>query len=506
MTKKNPDSPVGLQTAISGSWMIGARLISRVVDLGTMLVLAHMLRPRDFGLVAIAMTVIYIVEAALELPVSQALVRLPVLTSAHYDTAFTLSFARGAILSLILCLVSLPFSYVYGDRRLVPLICLLSLAPAARGLVSPRLADFAKHLDFSRDFAIELTGKMVAFAAAIAFALSFRNYWSIAIGTVAAPVTAAIASYVLAPYRPRFSLSELRSFSGFLGWITVAQGISALNWQSDRLLLGKLTSRSELGLFTTANDVANIPLLTLFGPILRPLLSAFALLKHDLERLQKSYQTSSSAMVTLGLPILIGESMIAYPAVRLLFGDKWMGAAPMLRWLALSLIPSLFAMPLGPLVMALDRTRIFVKRNALEISVKLPLVILGALRFQFFGVIAARLISEAATVIFCMVVVRRLIGLSLREQVLAPWRGILASLGMAAVLALAVPHLTQATGTVPLAVGVALSVTLGAVAYTGTLLTLWVAAGSPAGIEAMLISRISLLLKRSGPRAAEQLL
>ncbi len=494
-----PEAPLGRQTAISGTWMVGARLISRIVDLGTVIVLAHILRSQDFGLVAIAMTVIYILEAALELPVSQALVRLPAVTGPHYDTAFTLSFIRGGLLSMSVCAVSFPFAQVYQDPRLIQLVCLLSLAPAARGLVSPRMADYARNLDFSRDFAIELVGKLMAFSAAICVAISFRSYWSIAIGTVAAPLTATVASYVLAPYRPRFSLSELSSFSGFLGWITVAQVIGALNWQTDRLLLGKLTSRAELGLFTTANDVANVPLMTLFGPILRPLLSAFALLKSDLERLQNSYQTSSSAMVTLALPILVGESLISEPVVRLMFGEKWLAAAPMLKWLAVSLIPSLFAMPMGPLAMSLDRTQTFVKRNTFEICVKMPLVVLGALKFQFYGVIFARLISETATVFFCMIVVRQLIDLPIREQLMAPWRGILSALVMAAALELVVPHLTQTTATVQLVAGTALSIALGAATYTIVLLLLWVIAGSPPGIEAMSVSRIAEVLKRSPP-------
>jgi O-antigen/teichoic acid export membrane protein len=80
---------LGRRTAVGGTWMVGARLVSRVIDLATMLVLAHILLPKDFGLVAIAMTVIYIIEAALELPVSQALVRLQVIEPAHYDTAFS---------------------------------------------------------------------------------------------------------------------------------------------------------------------------------------------------------------------------------------------------------------------------------------------------------------------------------------------------------------------------------------------------------------------------------
>ena len=160
--------------------MVGARLVSRVIDLATMLILAHILLPKDFGLVAIAMSVIYIIEAALELPVSQALVRLQAIEPAHYDTAFTLSLLRGLALGLIVCAVSWPFAKFYSDLRLLPLVCLLSIAPAARGLVSPRLADFSRDLDFSPDFTMEIFGKVAACLIAIIFGLTTRSYWAIA--------------------------------------------------------------------------------------------------------------------------------------------------------------------------------------------------------------------------------------------------------------------------------------------------------------------------------------
>ncbi len=261
--------------------MVGARLVSRVIDLATMLVLAHILLPKDFGLVAIAMSVIYIIEAALELPVSQALVRLRVIEPAHYDTAFTLSLLRGLALGFIVCAVSWPFAKFYADSRLFPLVCLLSIAPAARGLVSPRLADFSKNLDFSPDFTMEIFAKVTAFLIAITLGLTTRSYWAIAAGTVVAPVAGTATSYVLAPYRPRLNLSALPAFSGFLGWITAAQVVSAFNWQTDRLMLGKLMSKADLGLFTAANDFATVPVMALLGPILRPLLSAFSLVKEE---------------------------------------------------------------------------------------------------------------------------------------------------------------------------------------------------------------------------------
>ena len=494
------------QTAKSGFWMVGARLISRVIDVITILVLAHILLPNDFGLVAIAMSLIYIVEAALELPISQALVRLPSLTPAHYDTAFTLSAMRGLGLSIIICSISVPFAHFYRDPRLVVLVCVLSFAPVARGIASPHLADFARRLDFSVDFRMEFVGKALAFISAICIALTFRNYWAIAVGTVAAPVIGSITSFVLAPYRPRLSLKELPSFSGFLGWITAAQVVSALNWQSDRLLLGKLSTKTELGLFTTANDASSVPVLAILAPIMRPLHAAFSHVRHDAVRLRRSYQTAAMALIAMGLPILVGESLIAEPAVRLLLGARWMGSAPLLRWLAVSLIPTLFAAPMPPLVMAFGDTKVFLKRNMFEISVKLPLVIYGALKFGFLGVIFARCISETATVVFCIYIVKRLIGLSMKEQLLAPWRSMVSVSLMAAVVAFLVPLCTRVTATPALAAGLFLVVSVGMAVYLGSTWALWVAAGSPSGLEAMVASRVSNLMARRRVRAAHKML
>ncbi len=485
---------VGRSAVVGGTWTVGARLISRVIDLCTMVILAHLLRPADFGLVAIAMTVIFIVEAALEMPLSQALVRLKHPVADHYDTAFTLGLLRGLLLGVILCLTARPFSHFYADARLLPLICVLSLAPASRGLVSPRLADFSRRFDFAPDFIMEFVGKLVAFAVALTLALMTRSYWAIAAGTVISPTVATVVSYIVAPYRPRLSLKSLPAFSGFLGWITAAQVISAMNWQADRLILGKLTSRTEMGLFTAANDTANIPLMAFLSPLMRPLLSAFSVTCENNERLVNSYQLSATAIVSLGLPLLIGESLLASAGTRLLLGSHWSGSAVLLKWLALSIIPTLFASPLGPLVMALGRTQIFLKRNLFELCVKLPLVIVGAIKFGFFGIIAARGISEIASVFYAMAVVRRLTGLSIAKQLTNPWRSVVSSLALAGVLGLLAPQLAHLSG-ISLGLGLALVVCAGTVVYVGTLFLLWYASNRPPGIETMARDKWTSLVK-----------
>ena len=118
---------------------------------------------------------------------------------------------------------------------------------------------------------------------------------------------------------------------------------------------------------------------------------------------------------------------MAEPAVRLVLGPQWVGAVPLVKWISLSLIPALFTLPTVPLLMSFGKTRTILCRNGLELSVKLPLALMGTIIFGVAGLIAARFMSETVADIYCLLIVRRLTGLSIAQQVLAPWRPIVAA-------------------------------------------------------------------------------
>ncbi len=476
--------------------MVLARLISRLIDLITMLIMARLLSPSDFGLIAIAMTIILILEAALELPLSQALVSMPEIKDSYYDTAFTLGILRGAILCTLVFIISLPFADFYHQKELVPLIQLLSLAPAARGLLNPRMAKFAKDLNFKYEFIFELIGKILAFILGTTTALITHSYWSIALCTITAPIIISMQSYFIMPFKPKLSLGDWRIFSGFLGWISLSQLVLAINWQSDQLLLGKLMPPAKLGLFSTANNITNIPMAALFSPLLRPLLSAFTVLKDNPLRLRNSYLNSANAIVAIGLPLLVGQSSIAAPTIRLLLGDKWLGAIPMVHWLSLSLIPLLFGMLLTPLSMALGETREMVWRNVFQMLVKLPFVIIGALMYGFTGVIAARLISETLTSIYCMIIIRRLLNIKVIDQLISCSRSIISTIAMAGALAMSSPYLCWQGGPAIQFLDLLANIAVGIIIYCGCLFSLWSLAGRPTGIEGIALAAFFKLIKK----------
>jgi PST family polysaccharide transporter len=481
---------IGKRTAAGAVVLIASRLATRAIDLLALVVLGRLLSPADFGLVAIAMSVMMVVEAVMELPVFFALVAFKDRTRAHYDTAFTLLLAKGILLTFVLLVVAWPLSQIYNDHRLIWLVYALGFAPASRGLGSPRMIDYSMNFDFRPNFVMEVTGKLIGLVLSVGLAWSTRSYWALAAGTIAVPITTSILSYIYAPYLPKITFKEWRAFGGFLGWTTVTQAITAANWQMDQLLLGRFVNRFELGRFSMASNLSSIPWQIFIVQVISPLLVAFSQVREDAARLKAAYQKSVTTIVTIGLPVMVGMSITAEPIVRLILGDQWLESAFMLRWLALVAVPSLFAAPLSPLSITLNRTIIFFWLAAIESAVKLPLTLLAIYFYGITGVLVVRVTVSAVMAICGMLATRGLIQLSVRDQILGPWRAVLSALVMACVVAPLESALDRSANVVQLALDLAIIVSAGGCAYVVSIWALWRLAGRPPGLESDVLAAL----------------
>lgn len=476
--------------------MVLARLLSRAVDFSAMLILSRLLTPGDFGLVALAMTIITILEAVFELPLSQALVQLPKILPHHLHTAFTINLMRGTTLCIFSICFSVPFSQWYGHSELIALIQVLCLAPAVRGLQNPRLAEYAKALNFKYEFYFELIGKGLAFLTGTIVAYSTNSYWAIALFTVMAPLWTTLFGYVVLPYRPRLSFQDWQIFVHFLSWISLSQVAMAINFQCEQILLGKLMPTATLGLFTTANNVAYIPLSALFAPLLRPLLSAFTVMREDLERLRESYQNAASAVVVVGLPLLVGQALVAKSLVIVFLGPRWVSAAHILEWLSLSIIPYLFGIVLTPLGMAMGQTRHIALRNLVQVLVKLPLVVIGGIQYGIGGIVVARLISEVVMAVCSMISIRKMLNITFLDQISIYFRPVAACLIMM-VLLIETDFTVKFSNTIMMQLWRILFFTATDIAvYFTSVMVLWWAAGCPQGVEQKLLHALSYVIRR----------
>lgn len=437
-----------------------------------------------------------IVEAVLELPIGQVLVQLDRVERVHTDTAFTLGAIRGLILALALGLAGWPIAAFYGDPKLQFLLPLLGVAPAMRGLASPRMALFARGLDFRRDFLTDISGKLAALLLSTVAALALRDYRALVVGTVAAPMVATLASYVVAPYRPRLSLAAWPAFRRFVGWSTASQLLAATIWQCDRLALARFVTPARVGEFSLANDLAYVPEQALIKPIVRPLMSAFAAVRDDPDRLRSGFDKAATAILMVGLPMMIGLSVLAEPTVRLMLGGKWLRAIPILQWLPLTLIPPLATAAMPALAMSLGQPDVMWRQLRFE-AIRIPLTVLGAWGYGVPGVLGARGLGAILAAGASFHFTRRLIGMSIGRQVARLSRVLLAGGVLAAVLVPLSGLLSGLEG-FALLLGLAGVTVLGAAAYGGALLLLWLFAGKPRGLESVAVEQFHVVWRRNG--------
>jgi PST family polysaccharide transporter len=476
--------------------MIVSRLTTRGIDFATLMILGRLLSPADFGLVAIAMSVMLIVEAVSELPTAQALMRLSVLNNTHYDTGFTFAILRAFALAMTLVALAWPIAALYGDDRLIGLLCTMWLAPAARSLGSPVLVDFYRKFDFRPVVALEVGGKSLAFITAVGLAWCTASYWSILAGTVVAPLSMAVLSYFVAPYTPRLSFAAWRDFSSFFGWSTASQLVRAINWQMDQLILARFISPVQLGRFAMADNLSNVPSQVLITQVANPLVVAFSRIRTDTSRLASAYLHAAASIIAIGVPTMVGLSMLAEPVIRFVLGKQWLEAAPILQGLSLSLIPYFFTSAVAPLFMAMNRTKIFLQLSIIEFLLKIVLIFPAIIYFGIKGVVGTRLVTVVLVEVYSMFAVRQLTGVSVTAQLVSPWRSILGAIAMAMLINYLKEWLASRSDPISLALALAFVVTVSAAAYCTVLLVLWLLAGKPDGPESKAMALLNKICSR----------
>lgn len=481
----------GQNIARAGLQSVAGRLGGKVIDFATLLVLAQLLLPDDFGLIALAMTVILLIEALTEVPLTQPILRAEVPTPDYYDTAFTLGVLRAVVLGVVVTALAWPVGAFYDEPRLPLLIVALTAAPVMRSLISPRMADFARAYDMRPDMAMTLLGKAAAFGVVVTVALATRSHWAIAAGTITTPLVMTLFSYVAAPYRPRLGLARWGAFRDIVGWNSVNQLFGAIGFQIDRILLGRTLNTAMLGRYAMASDLVGVAFQGILYPLAAPLTVATAQAATLAARVRAWGKILNAVLCLMGA-ILLGLTLLATPIVDVLLGEAWREAAPMLSWLALTSLPGIVGFVLGPLAVSLFRPQLIAQRTLIDLAVKVPLMLAGIAWFGLWGAVAARGISGVVAMVFAFTAAGQLLHVGVMAQMRMIHRT------AAGLIVFAVVGYVLCPAVDPAAQGILPRVTLGLqvglvfvaalVAQLAAMLGLWWVQGKPVdGIEGTLL-------------------
>ncbi len=479
--------------AVGAIWTAGGRIVSNLMGLVSTLALARLLTPADFGLVAIATVIYAIIGATTELSLSSALIQHKAPGRDHYNTAWTLSILRSAVIAVALAVAAYPVAAAYRDDRLVGICLLLGVSALISGLINPRLVDYRRRLSFHQEILNDFTTKFVGLVVSVTIALLFHSFWALVIGTLAAQMTGVIMSYVIIPYAPRFSLAHWRDLFSFSGWMALSSGLNAINWRGDQLALGAMMGNGPLGQYTVGDNLASLPIRESTAPIANVLFPAFSRLQDDPARLHHAFLRAQRLLVATALPIGVGFALVSGPLIGLVLGPQWSSAALVAQFLSTIFAAHAFSMPVTPLAMGLGRTRLLFVRDLVNIAIRYPLIFAGLFSGGLLGLLLARCISGAAAVAIDIFIARRLTGVHAATQILASWRALLATLIMAA----SVWMVGALMGGSPEILQLPAMILSGAVTYFGATLLLWWATGRPAGPEREALDMLAFVRRRA---------
>ena len=443
------------------------------------IILARLLTPEDFGIVAIASSILSVVQSLTELSLSNALIHKDSVERSHVDTAWTMALIWAAIIVAFFSAMAWPLAQLYAMPQLVPVFFVSGLTGAVVGLHNPHVTLLTKQLRFGPMATAQFVQRFLGLFTAIVLALLYHSYWSIVAGNFLGALLAMLLTYVLAPYRPRFSLAHVREIWSFSGWIFFKQVCETVNWRIDQLMIGAIVPKAQLGIYAMADSLAVIPSRETVQPLRQTLFPGLAHLNGDHSRMRQASLRAQATLAMAVAPLGVGLAVVAEPAVRIGLGEKWLETVPYVQIAALLYTFGTFSIALQPIAMALGKTKILFMQQAAVLLLKVPLLVVGLTYGGLIGAALARCFAEFVSMILEMWATKILTGVSVGAQAVSHSITVVALATMS--LGIYFLHANLPASLDGAKMQLALEVPAGAAIYVSTIALLWLAAGKPEG-------------------------
>ncbi len=466
--------------------MVMMRWTDRLIGIVSTLVLARLLVPDDFGIVAMASLVVGFIDIIFDLGVNIAVIQRKSPSQTFYNTAWTLRILQAGCVALLLFLLA-PFAAdYYNDARVTDAIRVMAASVLVAAFENIGIVNFQKDLNFVADAKFTLTKRLAIFFISIALTLILDNYWGMILGVLCGRVLSVMVSYLVHPMRPGLSLHDFKEIFSISQWVLVKNISQYLDRNLHIIFVGGRATTAVTGGYTLANEISDVPGTDLLAPINRVLFPAFARVKDDRVELTKMLLMAQSIQVLITFPTCIGFAMTANEFVPIALGDKWLFIVPFIQILALSNIIQSICSSANYVLTVIGQIRVLAITSWAQILIFCAGLLL--LRDSVDPQTVAAVRFGAITLTFGLsyyILVRYVPTVSILQMLKGIVRPALACAAMVACLAW-----IGSVASLPLAWMLAAKVAAGVAVYCAVVLALWALSGRPAGAEQYLIDKI----------------
>lgn len=371
----------------------GAQGIKIAVQFLSVVVLARLLAPEDFGLVASVGPIVAFIGLFQNLGLQQAVIQRSEISQRQLNHVFWVSALVGLCCSLIVAALAPVVAAFYGDTRMTG-ITLAAGAPLLLGsLAALPLALMNRRLKFGQLALNDVITAVAGLLATVAAAYAGLGYWSLVIGPAVSALVALVAAWRVArwrPDKPSFRIDrEILSFGANL------TGFNLVNFFArnlDTILIGKFSGATELGYYDRAYKLMLFPLQNISQPLTRLMIPLMSRIQDDKQRFRGVYMDTNWLLAAVTAPGIAALTLTSSQVVGLLFGERWLAVAPIFAWLGVASLTQPISNTTGWIFICQGKTATMFRWGVYSSAVTVVAFIVG-MHWGAVGVAAAYAIS-----------------------------------------------------------------------------------------------------------------
>jgi PST family polysaccharide transporter len=327
--------------SIRGAAVTSAAQVARLfLMLASQILLARLLLPADFGILAMVAPVLGFVTTLADMGAVQSVVQRPHITHRILNSFFWLNFLLTVVLAGVIWGLSPLLAAFYGEPRVMPVATALALLVILTGFSMQQSALLNRTMRFTSLAIVDTAAPMTNIVVSAYFAWHGFGYWALVLGQLASGISSAVLLWTMSTWRPSWPAlsAEAVAMLKFGGSITVSNVALYLNSVLDNVIIGFYLGEVALGLYDRAWKLAVMPIGQLMAPINRVAVPTLSRLAEEPERYRRIFLRMMRVLFLVSLPGLAVAVAAADPLILLLFTARWQAAAPVFAWLCAGML------------------------------------------------------------------------------------------------------------------------------------------------------------------------
>ncbi len=470
--------------------MLVAIWLNRLIGLISVLILARLLLPSDYGIATLATIITMFFQILLADGMAAYLIRKDTVDNIDYNTAWTIRILLFAYIASILFFGREAIAEFMKEPKLADVLMVSALGVFIIGFRNIGLVKCRKELVYKPLFLVDLSKKIVGFVVTVSIAITDQNYWALVMGHLAMSSADTLFSFYFSNYRPSFTLARIKEQWDFTKWLIASNITIFFRNKINDIVIPKYLGSHALGLYAMAYQLANIVYAQVIEPISHPLLSSFSKAKEDKQYLSSMFIKAISIISMILMPAYTGLYLLADDIILLVLGNNWLSIIPVFKLLLIFVTIQSYIFMCSSVLTAVGAIKLLAGLNWLLLMLLLPIIVYTAIYYDLETIVLYRTLLAVIFLPMFLLALYKNMWLNWKTLAFAITRTIVATVIMALIVLFIYPKLQHQ----PIMLNFIITVPLATITYVITLLFFWIKMKRPDGGEIFILDKLSMIM------------